>query len=140
MQKKQENREWSKGGGQVTLGGGDTPETKGNGMGIDISTWTRAKKLLILSLMDRGPLLRGGEAPQGGDRRRRGKRRKGRIRDGCFEASAVLRDSRDSFFERVSTRWNYQWFFFLLLVDVSFVYVSDVVYLLNERGMGGGMK
>lgn len=109
-------------------------------MGIDISTWTRAKKLLILSLMDRGPLLRGGEAPRGGDRRRRGKRRKGRIRDGCFEASAVLRDSRDSFFEHVSTRWNYQWFFFLLLVDVSFVYVSDVVYLLNERGMGGGMK
>lgn len=137
MQKKQENREWR---GKVTLGGGDTPETKGNGMGIDISTWTRAKKLLILSLMDRGPLLRGGEAPQGGDRRRRGKRRKGRICDGCFEASAVLRDSRDSFFERVSTRWNYQWFFFLLLVDVSFVYVSDVVYLLNERGMGGGMK
>lgn len=109
MQKKQENREWR---GKVTLGGGDTPETKGNGMGIDISTWTRAKKLLILSLMDRGPLLRGGEALQGGDRRRRGKRRKGRIRDGCFEASAVLRDSRDSFFERVSTRWNYQWFFF----------------------------
>lgn len=43
-------------------------------------------------------------------------------------------------FSSVFRRDGTQWFFFLLLVDVSFVYVSDVVYLLNERGMGGGMK
>lgn len=72
-------------GAGVTLGGGIRLEQKGdrgNGMGIDISTpWTRAKKLLILRLMERGPLLaRGGEAPcprvvgieSGGDRKWRG--------------------------------------------------------------------
>lgn len=67
---------------------------------------------------------------------------RGEMCDGCSEMYAVSRaSSRFLFrarFDEMDLAGFFFFFFFFILVDVSFVSYTCLMYLLNERGMGGG--
>lgn len=63
---------------------------------------------------------------------------RGEMCDGCFEMYAVSRGSSRFLFRARFDEMDLAGFFFILVVDVSFVSYTCLMYLLNERGMGGG--